>query len=231
MSLAIAGQFNAQVDFFQMSPADPNLNGVMLEDLLMRIPEKCVLVLQDIDSAGLTREAAGSRIAKATVLQQVTRQGIRVIMLAGILNAIDGTLAPEGDILIMNTNAPDAPDPALVRAGRVDYKVELSNVNRAVAANIFKRMMAGTSAGKEELSTQAAKFASFIPERLLTPAAIQGCLLLPRGDVNAAVQDVEKWVASLSPGKEAEDSVLEAVIAESCKGKRSSVVSISDRVL
>lgn len=46
------------------------------------------------------------------------------VTLSGLLNAIDGTSSPEGHVLIMTTNFPEALDEVLTRPGRVDVKVE-----------------------------------------------------------------------------------------------------------
>jgi chaperone BCS1 len=56
------------------------------------------------------------------------------------LNAIDGAGAPEGHILVMTTNAPDALDEALIRPGRVDMKLEFSKATRGQVKDIFMNM-------------------------------------------------------------------------------------------
>ncbi|RHY27627.1 hypothetical protein DYB32_006658 [Aphanomyces invadans] len=49
--------------------------------------------------------------------------------LSGLLNVLDGVVDSPGRILIMTTNHPEKLDPALIRPGRVNKKVELGPIN------------------------------------------------------------------------------------------------------
>ena len=122
----------------------------------------------------------------------------RPITLSGLLNAIDGVTSPEGRVLIMTTNNPEALDPALVRPGRVDREVFFGNVTRETAVQIFKRMYdipgAENEPGyKEEIAQKAEIFAEKVPEQVYTPADIQGYLLMKTDKPDAAVADFEAW--------------------------------------
>jgi chaperone BCS1 len=64
------------------------------------------------------------------------------ISLSGLLNAIDGVASHEGRILIMTTNHPEDLDPALIRPGRVDRKVEFRLAGPEQTRELFKRMYA-----------------------------------------------------------------------------------------
>ena len=55
------------------------------------------------------------------------------LSLSGLLNVIDGVVSREGQVLIMTTNHPELLDPALIRPGRVDMRVDFLNVDKAVA--------------------------------------------------------------------------------------------------
>ena len=48
--------------------------------------------------------------------------------LSNILNSLDGLLASEDYIIIATTNHIDSIDPAILRPGRFDYKIEISSV-------------------------------------------------------------------------------------------------------
>ena len=122
----------------------------------------------------------------------------RPITLSGLLNAIDGVTSPEGRVLIMTTNNPEALDPALVRPGRVDREVFFGNVIRETAVQIFKRMYdipgAENEPGyKEDIAQKAEIFAEKVPEQVYTPADIQGYLLMKTDKPDAAVADFEAW--------------------------------------
>lgn len=67
-----------------------------------------ILLLEDIDCLFATRED----------------QPKRGVTFSGLLNALDGLGAAENAIVFMTTNHPERLDPALVRPGRIDMKVE-----------------------------------------------------------------------------------------------------------
>jgi len=58
---------------------------------------------------------------------------------SGILNTLDGVTAPEGRILILTTNHADALDPALIRPGRIDRKVEFSEATYDMVERMHTR--------------------------------------------------------------------------------------------
>lgn len=60
------------------------------------------------------------------------------LTLAGILNAIDGVIDCPGRIIIMTTNHPENLDPALIRAGRIDYTINLKNIGPECLMQMIK---------------------------------------------------------------------------------------------
>lgn len=142
LAMALAGHFGLNV--YSLSLRDPHMNDSFLGQLFNVLPSSKVLVLlEDIDSAGLKREEefedSESEIADEEAIYEETGFGqpatyrrrrrppprVTNVTLSGVLNALDGISAPEGHIVVMTTNAPDSLDKALVRPGRVDLKVEL----------------------------------------------------------------------------------------------------------
>lgn len=83
-----------------------------LYDLMRGVPERCAVLLEDVDVA---------RAATHRDDEQANR-----VTLAGMLNALDGAVTPHGLIVAMTTNNRDALDDALVRPGRVDHELELT---------------------------------------------------------------------------------------------------------
>lgn len=126
LAAAIAGHF--QTDLYTLSMNESGLNDNTLLILLNELPTRSVLLIEDIDSAGIVRESYDSYTSSRSN-----------VTLSGLLNALDGASAPEGHILIMSTNTPEALDPALRRAGRVDCEVEFKNASRACAMKVFVR--------------------------------------------------------------------------------------------
>ena len=58
--------------------------------------------------------------------------------LSNILNILDGIQECPGRIIIMTTNKPDILDPALIRSGRIDYKIEFTFATLKDVENIVK---------------------------------------------------------------------------------------------
>jgi chaperone BCS1 len=74
--------------------------------------------------------------------------------LAGLLNALDGVNTPHGLITIINTNYFEKLDPALVRPGRVDYRLELKKPVQSQVEDMFYRVF------EEPLGLEARPFES-----------------------------------------------------------------------
>lgn len=80
-------------------------NDDSLRKLVSAVPRRAVLLMEDVDCAGVGRCSDSEK---------------KGVTLSGLLNSIDGLLAGEGRLLIMTTNAAESLDPALVRPGRAD---------------------------------------------------------------------------------------------------------------
>ena len=156
LAWAIAGIFG--LDIYCISLVDPNLTEEELGMLFTSLPRRCVVLLEDIDSAGLSKrqedsesdasktdsEASkiGAEITKAfeSVQKSNDKKDKKGISLSGLLNAIDGVASHEGRVLIMTTNFPDKLDEALIRPGRIDMKVAFTNATRTQIRELFTRM-------------------------------------------------------------------------------------------
>lgn len=190
ITTAIAGHFD--LPLFIISFAD-SLTDDALETAFDNLPSKCVVLMEDIDSAGIGREAMtqGEKGSKKSLKKTIT--------LSGLLNAIDGPVAKEGRILIMTSNTPDSLDPALVRPGRIDRKVLFGYAKNEVIAKLFIHIFSDDNGGEKDpdLTLLSEKFASSVPENKLTPAEIQGFLLVNRDDPQEAVRLAKAWADEL----------------------------------
>jgi len=167
LSFALAGVFG--LDIYVISLLEPSLTEEDLGALFNTLPRRCVVLLEDIDAAGLSRPAhappsggdvgdrrsddkSGGReggpeewrvVDLARALKKDSSGGDgdkKGISLSGLLNAIDGVASHEGRVLIMTTNHPEALDDALIRPGRVDLQVAFTNATRHQARELFERM-------------------------------------------------------------------------------------------
>jgi len=216
-SLALAGHF--RIDLYMISLASKNLDDDTLTYLFNELPPKCIVLLEDIDSAGIDREAQNLD----TDSERERRRKKHILSLSGLLNTIDGAASQEGRILIMTTNVPETLDAALIRHGRIDKQIKFDLISKFDAKQLFIRMfslhedeqvvnkLVIDSENKQRLDLMAVfpeidatdiegfaeKFASQIPERKLSPAEIQGFLLDYRDNIEGAVAGVRDWVVDM----------------------------------
>jgi 26S proteasome regulatory subunit T1 len=94
---------------------------------MARTKKACVIFFDEIDAVGGARfddGAGGDNEVQRTMLE--------------LINQLDG-FDPRGNIkVLMATNRPDTLDPALLRPGRLDRKVEFSLPDLEGRANIFR---------------------------------------------------------------------------------------------
>lgn len=195
ITTAIAGHFD--LPLYIISFAD-SITDDVLETAFDHLPSQCVVLMEDIDSAGIGREnmmQGGGNDNKFSLKKTIT--------LSGLLNAIDGPVAKEGRILVMTSNTPDSLDPALVRPGRIDRKVLFGYAKKEVTSKLFTHIFSDDDceAGDPYLERLSLEFAASVPENKLTPAEIQGFLLVNRDDPQEAVNLAECWAEDLAATK------------------------------
>lgn len=158
LSLALAGFFKMRiyiVSLNSISSTEENLASLFAE-----LPRRCVVLLEDIDTAGLThtREEDGSQHGGGGSGDDITpKQGLRGserasdtnnnapafrLSLSGLLNILDGVASQEGRVLIMTTNHLEKLDKALIRPGRVDMIVQFGLADTGMIAAIFRAIFA-----------------------------------------------------------------------------------------
>ncbi|KAF9691431.1 hypothetical protein EKO04_010743 [Ascochyta lentis] len=147
LSFALAGIFGLHI--YCISLSEVGLAEADLNKLFSELPRRCIVLLEDIDSAGLRRDDEAphneptppptSGVAKSSTCDP---SGPRksLISLAGLLNVIDGVASHEGRVLIMTTNRPEALDEALTRPGRVDVRIAFCLATHTQIKEIFMRM-------------------------------------------------------------------------------------------
>ncbi|KAL8394453.1 hypothetical protein RB595_002413 [Gaeumannomyces hyphopodioides] len=171
LSLALAGFFKMRI--YIVSLSSMTANEETLATLFAELPRRCVVLLEDIDSAGLTHtrdDASAPVMAPAAAAgggpDMVPGQiapgrpmpapiGGR-LSLSGLLNILDGVASQEGRVLIMTTNHVEKLDKALIRPGRVDMTVHFGRADAEMTAAIFRAIYAPLEGDVEPLSTTAA---------------------------------------------------------------------------
>ncbi|EMC94486.1 hypothetical protein BAUCODRAFT_56533, partial [Baudoinia panamericana UAMH 10762] len=188
-STALAGEYGLNV--YLLSLSDSQMTDRRLEELFEQLPPKCVVLMEDIDSAGIKREDMRIEGKSEKRRRNFAPAGVT---LSGLLNVLDGIHAAEGRIVLMTSNNPNSLDKALIRPGRIDRKVLFGYTSQEVAAKLFMRIftkspdqLLGGEKPFENVPQLATAFAEQIPPDEITPAAVQGHLLQYRADPEAAV--------------------------------------------
>merc|ERR1711871_982989 len=140
---ALAGHYKRNISFLQLT--DKEMSDTSLLASVAQLPKNTIVVMEDVDScfSGRTNKIAHSKIT-----------------FSGLLNALDGVGSSFGQIFILTTNIKDQLDPALIRCGRVDVKVEFFHAVDEQCIKMWKSFYPHSS---EELSES---FVSSLREKL-----------------------------------------------------------------
>jgi mitochondrial chaperone BCS1 len=197
------------------------LNDAKLDALFDVLPHKCIVLLEDIDSAGIRRETMRQppkpelptpptvRLSRHQVDPFIPRQieEPRGVTLSGLLNVLDGVRAAEGRIVIMTTNHAESLDEALIRRGRIDQKVHFGCASKQTALRLFtqiyhkstEELLDGEALPDKALIDRLAEqFADGLAEDAFTPAEVQGYLIDHRADAEKAVKEAAGFFEQLS---------------------------------
>ncbi|PPJ53513.1 hypothetical protein CBER1_00424 [Cercospora berteroae] len=209
-STALAGHFG--LDLYILSFTSTEMDDGKLATLFAELPTQCVVLMEDVDSAGVERE----NIVKPSSDLLTPKKRVT---LSGLLNVIDGAGASEGRLLIMTSNSANSLDPALVRPGRIDHKIFMGNASQEVANILFTQIYTDLDEefddsetvvdSQPDIDVLAKTFASKVEANLFTPAEIQAFLLSHRESPEEALDCVDDWAEKLKDIKVAGHNVKE----------------------
>ena len=176
---ALAGAL--KLDVCMLTLTNKNLDDNSLAESLRDAPANAIVLLEDVDAVFVDRslQSEGGRGAGVTF--------------SGLLNALDGVASQEGRLFFMTTNHIEKLDPALIRPGRCDIKVEVRRASRSQAQKLYSRFFAG------EPEASAAAFAEALPQYELSMATLQGYLLEHKTDPSGALAHVQRLLRSSKP--------------------------------
>lgn len=140
-----------------------------------QVPAHSVLLFEDIDcmrssqSRAVDDSGAGQNasVALSTREKVSTQNGVT---LSGLLNVLDGFHAPTGVLFVMTTNHVEKLDQALLRPGRIDYKLWLGKASDHQKVELYRRFFPDSSDVEAWEFVEASRSAE-------TMAEFQGMLL------------------------------------------------------
>ncbi|ODV67764.1 hypothetical protein HYPBUDRAFT_107768 [Hyphopichia burtonii NRRL Y-1933] len=170
---ALAGELDYNICILNLS--ENNLTDDRLNHLMNHIPERSILLLEDIDAAFNKRK-------------QTEEKGFTSgVTFSGLLNALDGVASAEECITFMTTNHPEKLDPALLRPGRVDFKVMINNATEYQIEKMFLRFYEDEFELCKEFLT---KFKNLKLDNVST-AQLQGLFVYNKRDPKQAIEMIE----------------------------------------
>ncbi|KAL2846819.1 hypothetical protein BJX68DRAFT_256368 [Aspergillus pseudodeflectus] len=157
LCFAVAGLLG--VDLYLLNLNSRTLNEQELSDLFRMLPTRCIVLIEDVDCAGMAHKrnnvdsSADNPTASDTSSSSQSAQRKRstpggtelgpnvvdnqAISLSSLLNILDGAAACKGRILVMTTNHPQKLDPALIRPGRIDMPIAFRHASTSDVQELF----------------------------------------------------------------------------------------------
>lgn len=143
---ALAGLFDLQLCVLSLH--NRSIDDAALTKLFLSLPSRAAVLIEDVDVAFLRRcvqRSDGSTTTHQTgdIMSVEQRGGACAVTLSGLLNALDGLLAPvDGRLLFMTTNYRCRLDEALLRCGRLDVQVLVEAPDASQISTLVQRFLA-----------------------------------------------------------------------------------------
>jgi mitochondrial chaperone BCS1 len=134
---AIAERFGLSIYALNLS----ELTDRSLLRAIHHVPQNSLLLFEDIDcmAAGKARVPRGGGSEKARDKDRGGVARLEKVTLSGLLNVLDGFNAPENVLFVMTTNRFEALDPALLRPGRIDYRLYMGEACEDQKIELYRR--------------------------------------------------------------------------------------------
>ncbi|MBK9246042.1 MAG: AAA family ATPase [Burkholderiales bacterium] len=153
-SLVTALASELRLNVCVLSLASPNVTDEKIGNLLASVPNRSVILIEDVDAFFQQRQKSDSAVK---------------VSYSGFINALDGVAAHEGSVVFLTTNHPQLIDEAAIRSGRVDFRMELGLCDSDQLQRMYLKFFDDAAA--------AARFADSLAAGRWSPAQVQERLL------------------------------------------------------
>jgi chaperone BCS1 len=165
----------AQAAHFGLSIYTVNLtdfNDRSLMNAVSDVPANSVLLFEDIDcmKGSKARPLTNATTKENGSVVNETAANQNCVTLSGLLNVLDGFYAPSSVLFVMTTNHVEALDSALLRPGRIDYKLYLGRASDRQKIELYRRFFPDASELEAKTFVESSGAA-------ITMAEFQGLLL------------------------------------------------------
>jgi mitochondrial chaperone BCS1 len=143
---ALAAHFGLSIYIINLA----DFNDRSLMSAVNNVPANSVLLFEDIDcmkgSQSRIESSSGTgQNGGATPGTKEAAPNQNGVTLSGLLNVLDGFAAPTGVLFVMTTNHVEKLDPALLRPGRIDYKLYLGKASDRQKVELYQRFFPGSA--------------------------------------------------------------------------------------
>lgn len=167
-SLVTALAHELKLDVYVLGMGASWFDDERLRTLLARVGGKAILLLEDVDAV-----RAATKVRRS---DDDSKDGGRVTR-SGLLNSLDGLVAPTGLIVCMTTNHRSKLDPALLRPGRVDKEVEFKAATDDQILDLYTRFFPESTGENQQAFVESFSKAPTMAE------VQQRCLAIRNGTV------------------------------------------------
>ena len=143
LASALAARFGLSVYVMNLN----DFSDRSLKKAVNDVPEHSIILFEDIDCMRTDNvrprsDDAGKSDKPAETRRQADPFGVT---LSGLLNVLDGFSAPDSVLFVMSTNKIEALDPALLRPGRIDYKLYLGKAAESQKIQLYRKFFPQSS--------------------------------------------------------------------------------------
>jgi len=238
LSLALAGFFKMRIYIVSLSSISANEEN--LATLFAELPRRCVVLLEDIDTAGLThtredvgtndatehKEGGGEMVPGQLTPGNPANQPSGRLSLSGLLNILDGVASQEGRVLIMTTNHVEKLDKALIRPGRVDQIVRFTLADDEIIGAIFRAIYAPLEGDEDDTPMQ-------YPDKALsleTETTLAAQAAKRTADIVANVEALSKAFVDRIPAHEFSPAEIQGYLMKHKRSAEAAVAGAEDWV-
>lgn len=214
LCFALAGVLHLRL--YVASLNSKNMTEETLSNLFHELPSRCIVLLEDIDAAGLAVTRGEDKSQEETETKADEKSGAagpitkeqdsannKGISLSGFLNIIDGVASNEGRILIMTTNHVEKLDAALIRPGRVDHMVSFTNANWNMIKGLFMAIYSSVEVERNGKATKEAKSIKSLNaangDLPTPPSTRRSSFTAPHGKSEAEIEALSREFADKMP--------------------------------
>jgi chaperone BCS1 len=176
---ALAGALDFNIAMLSLSQR--GLHDDLLNQLLLNVPPRTIVLLEDADAAFSNRKQ-----------REEDGYSGNSVTFSGLLNALDGVASAEERVVFMTTNHIDRLDEALIRPGRVDMTVRLGEASEWQVGQMWERFYAHHDLDGSKKHLFMAKAKQFGLFDQVSTASLQGLFLYNKDDADGAINMVEQ---------------------------------------